>query len=53
MPKRIAGFDGVRGLAVLLVFLQHKVTPQLESGKLGVWAFFMLSGFLITGILTG
>ncbi len=41
--------DGVRGLAVMLVVLFHFF--GLKFGWLGVDLFFVLSGFLITGIL--
>lgn len=53
MDNRIRGFDGLRAIAVLMVFLQHRVlSDRNETGHLGVWIFFALSGFLITGILT-
>jgi peptidoglycan/LPS O-acetylase OafA/YrhL len=53
MDNRIRGFDGLRAIAVLMVFLQHRLLgSRNESGHLGVWIFFALSGFLITGILT-
>jgi len=44
------GLDGVRGMAVFLVFTAHYV-PHLfgYSGWIGVIFFFVLSGFLITG----
>jgi peptidoglycan/LPS O-acetylase OafA/YrhL len=45
--------DGLRALAVLAVFFQHYLTirPALSWGWSGVDLFFVLSGFLITGIL--
>jgi len=53
MNNRIAGFDGLRAIAVLMVFLQHRLFGDIgEIGHLGVWIFFALSGFLIIGILS-
>ncbi|RKF38355.1 acyltransferase [Paraburkholderia fungorum] len=53
MNNRIAGFDGLRAIAVLMVFFQHRLFGEIgEIGHLGVWIFFALSGFLITGILS-
>jgi peptidoglycan/LPS O-acetylase OafA/YrhL len=47
--------DGLRALAVLMVFVQHYggflVPPSITYGWAGVDFFFVLSGFLITGIL--
>ena len=50
---RIRGFDGLRALAFLLVFISHKAPSPLRDryGTAGVWIFFVLSGFLITRIL--
>ena len=45
----IAGLDGLRAIAFLIVFLFH--TRNLPFGWLGVQLFFVLSGFLITDIL--
>jgi peptidoglycan/LPS O-acetylase OafA/YrhL len=45
----IPGLDGLRAIAILLVFATH--TDLLMIGWVGVQLFFVLSGFLITGIL--
>jgi len=50
---RIRGFDGLRAIAFLLVFISHKIFfwHATAVGSAGVWLFFVLSGFLITRIL--
>ncbi|MGB6429583.1 MAG: acyltransferase [Candidatus Acidiferrales bacterium] len=59
MQRRIPQLDGVRGVAILVVML-HNISlkyPLFHSqrlfadGWMGVDLFFVLSGFLITGIL--
>ncbi len=47
------GLDGIRALAVLGVMGYHGGLPILAGGFLGVNAFFVLSGFLITSLLVG
>ena len=59
--RNLPGLDGVRGLAILAVMLTHislqtiALNPMLRGlfalGWSGVDLFFVLSGFLITGIL--
>lgn len=51
---RIAGFDGVRAIAFLMVFISHKTElPHRHAyGSVGVWLFLVLSGMLISSILS-
>jgi peptidoglycan/LPS O-acetylase OafA/YrhL len=63
-PARFRGFDGLRGVAILLVLLWHTrsatqfpvgalgpARPLVMTGWAGVDLFFALSGFLITSLL--
>lgn len=43
--------EGLRALAVVLVLLFHAEVPGVLGGYVGVDVFFVISGFLITGIL--
>jgi peptidoglycan/LPS O-acetylase OafA/YrhL len=43
--------DGVRALAIVGVMTQHLHLSHAPGGALGVDVFFVLSGYLITGIL--
>lgn len=47
--SHVTALDGLRGLAIAGVVLFH--TGNLRGGFLGVDLFFVLSGFLITGVL--
>lgn len=56
ISSHIPQFDSIRAIAVILVIIHHwfetnKVLNFLPNGALGVNMFFVLSGFLITGIL--
>jgi peptidoglycan/LPS O-acetylase OafA/YrhL len=44
--------EGLRAVAILLVVAAHARMPWLTGGFVGVDVFFVLSGFLITGLLT-
>jgi len=43
--------QGLRAVAVLLVVLFHAGVPGLSGGYVGVDVFFVISGFVITGVL--
>nr|WP_232100719.1 acyltransferase family protein [Mycolicibacterium litorale] len=43
--------EGLRAVAVLAVVLYHAGVPGLGGGFVGVDVFFVVSGFLITGLL--
>ena len=45
------GLDGIRALAIAAVLLYHGGVAWADGGFLGVEAFFVLSGFLITSLL--
>jgi peptidoglycan/LPS O-acetylase OafA/YrhL len=49
--NRAGPLDGFRGVAVAAVVLYHLQVPGVGGGLLGVDIFFVLSGFLITGLL--
>jgi peptidoglycan/LPS O-acetylase OafA/YrhL len=50
-PSRLPGLDGLRAVAVLAVIAFHLLPGTLQGGYIGVDVFFVISGFLITGLL--
>ena len=47
----VPGLDGLRALSVLAVLMFHAHFGWMAGGFLGVEVFFVISGFLITGLL--
>ncbi|MDT3396405.1 acyltransferase family protein [Streptomyces sp. B1866] len=50
-PVRL-DIQGLRAVAVTLVVLSHAEVPGIAGGYVGVDVFFVISGFLITSLLT-
>ena len=45
--KNYPSLDGLRGIAAIFVLLEHTTIHFNGVGHLGVWLFFVLSGFLL------
>ncbi len=52
-PRHRDDIQGLRAIAVLLVAISHAGVAAVAGGYVGVDVFFVLSGFLITGLLLG
>lgn len=51
-PAYLPHIDGLRGLSVLVILLYHLDLAVFGGGFVGVDVFFVISGYLITGIIT-
>ena len=49
--QKIASLDGIRAVAVMLVFVAHAGFGHIVPGGFGVTVFFFLSGYLITTLM--
>ncbi|MET7685337.1 acyltransferase [Streptomyces sp. NPDC005423] len=49
--ERVAGLDGLRTVAVVLVIVYHVRPDLVPGGSVGVDVFFTISGFVITRLL--
>ncbi|MBE9127554.1 MULTISPECIES: acyltransferase family protein [unclassified Coleofasciculus] len=53
--RYITQLDGIRAISVIFVLIGHWSTPPLKNaipwGNIGVYTFFVISGYLITSIL--
>lgn len=50
-PRYRADVDGLRAVAIIAVVLYHATVPFFGGGYVGVDVFFVISGFLIGGIV--
>ena len=51
-PTYMPHIDGLRALAVLIIILFHLDVPYITGGFIGVDIFFVISGYLITNIIS-
>ncbi|MHB1348506.1 MAG: acyltransferase family protein [Desulfobulbaceae bacterium] len=47
LGKNITSLDGLRGLATVIIIIDHTLGKVVGIGAIGVWLFMALSGFLL------
>lgn len=50
-PGAVPSLDGLRAVSILVVLLAHFVSSEIFPGGVGVYVFFVISGFLITRLM--
>jgi peptidoglycan/LPS O-acetylase OafA/YrhL len=50
-PAYRADIDGLRGVAILTVLVFHSFPSMMRGGFVGVDVFFVISGYLVSGII--
>lgn len=49
--KHIAGLDGLRAVSILIVLVGHFLIDETSYATIGVYIFFVISGYLITTLM--
>jgi peptidoglycan/LPS O-acetylase OafA/YrhL len=50
-PQHIPGLDGLRAVSIMIVLVGHFLLERSSYSTIGVYIFFVISGFLITTLM--